>query len=357
MIKNKTVKVSDIRIKSLGVVEDTVYDVEVTNQHNFFANNILVHNSNYYRFEKILMEHAKEDLNNPDLKYEELTDAQIIDYMLHLDKTLISNIIKSNIKHFGEMFNTYDNRFKMKHELIIKNGLYYKTKMYATAVLYDQGKRYENENKKIKIIGLTLKKTIYSKFIRNRLKKIVQTLLIEPEEFINEYNLLKHDFFQRDVNDIAMISSVNFKKNSKKKSNNLKKSNNYKLGDSKIPIYVRGALAFNEMSEGRKIINQEKVKYLYLHNHEHYYVIAYPNEPTYKNWLKQSGMIDFVDKEMQFEKSIYNSLKNICNIIGLSLEHELVQRKFRTIEEEREYYKNRQDRIDTNRLNNDIFNF
>ena len=41
----KYIKTSDFVIEDLGIMEEDVYDLEIENSHNFFANDILLHNS------------------------------------------------------------------------------------------------------------------------------------------------------------------------------------------------------------------------------------------------------------------------------------------------------------------------
>ena len=40
--------VDEFEIEDLGIQELDVYDIEVEDNHNFFGNDILVHNSGYY---------------------------------------------------------------------------------------------------------------------------------------------------------------------------------------------------------------------------------------------------------------------------------------------------------------------
>ena len=46
-------KTSNFKIESLGIQEIDVYDIEVEKHHNFFANDILVHNSIYICIDNI----------------------------------------------------------------------------------------------------------------------------------------------------------------------------------------------------------------------------------------------------------------------------------------------------------------
>lgn len=50
----KILETTDFSIESLGVHEENVYDIEVEKNHNFFANDILLHNSIYVNMEPII---------------------------------------------------------------------------------------------------------------------------------------------------------------------------------------------------------------------------------------------------------------------------------------------------------------
>ena len=47
-------KTKTFQIKSLGKQKKTVYDIEVKDLHNFFGNDILVHNSVYITLDKLV---------------------------------------------------------------------------------------------------------------------------------------------------------------------------------------------------------------------------------------------------------------------------------------------------------------
>ena len=68
----KYLEIKDVIIEDLGKIEEWVYDIEVKNAHNFFANDILVHNSCYFALSSIL----KKLIGKEKLEYSgELIDA------------------------------------------------------------------------------------------------------------------------------------------------------------------------------------------------------------------------------------------------------------------------------------------
>ena len=51
----------DFEIEDLGITDEFVYDIEVEDNHNFFANDILVHNSLYLCVEPFVELKCKDD--------------------------------------------------------------------------------------------------------------------------------------------------------------------------------------------------------------------------------------------------------------------------------------------------------
>ena len=47
-------KTTKFEIVDLGIMEEDVYDIEIKNSHNFFANDILVHNSSMLNLEYLV---------------------------------------------------------------------------------------------------------------------------------------------------------------------------------------------------------------------------------------------------------------------------------------------------------------
>ena len=54
---------NNFEIEDLGIQELDVYDIEVENNHNFFGNDILIHNSGYYTIAPIMNEIIKKNPN------------------------------------------------------------------------------------------------------------------------------------------------------------------------------------------------------------------------------------------------------------------------------------------------------
>jgi len=75
LMKNNNYEiVEDFEIEDLGIVEDYVYDIEIEHNHNFFANDILVHNSCFFDLEpNFYLNILKKSTENMDIQKTHLT--------------------------------------------------------------------------------------------------------------------------------------------------------------------------------------------------------------------------------------------------------------------------------------------
>lgn len=90
------VPVSEAKIEDLGVQDEWVWDLE-TETHDFFANDILVHNSNYYTVEPIVNQWLRD---HPGASFEE-----ICDFCLEFEAKVIVPTIQKCIDDFAYQFN------------------------------------------------------------------------------------------------------------------------------------------------------------------------------------------------------------------------------------------------------------
>jgi len=92
--------IEDFEIEDLGVQEEWVYDIEVEDNHNFFGNNILVHNSVYFHIEPFM--------NMFQTKNPGLTMDEYVDWADAFEKKVIQPVINNTIAEFAEELNAYN---------------------------------------------------------------------------------------------------------------------------------------------------------------------------------------------------------------------------------------------------------
>lgn len=126
---------NDYTIIDLGVCEQEVFDIEVEDNHNFFANNILVHNSSYFSLTDLI--HLLEKSNGRKFTDDEKVDA-LDAFAVEIVNPWINEFFELSINQLNG-----NNEIVMKRELIALNGCFRDIKKhYALLVNDKKGTRY-----------------------------------------------------------------------------------------------------------------------------------------------------------------------------------------------------------------------
>ena len=132
---SKTIAFSDeYTVEHLGEQELDVYDLEVENDHNFFGNDICLHNSLYIRFDELVKKVFG------DISYSDIKNKQKI--IKFLKKVSDDKIVPLFDKAYEELFkqqNAYINTMSMKREIIADVGIFRKKKNYILSVWDSEG--------------------------------------------------------------------------------------------------------------------------------------------------------------------------------------------------------------------------
>lgn len=297
----------DFVVEDLGVQEEYVYDIEVEDNHNFFANDICVHNSIYLRLEKVVNQKFKNEENK----------AKIIDFLDKFSKEVLKPYIDKKYEELRKYTNAYANKMIMNRECIADRGLWTAKKRYCLNVHDSEGVRYHEP--KLKIMGIEVQRSSTPKICRSSLKNCIKIILTENEESLIDFvQKFKKDFYSSEIYDISSPRGVR----------DLKKYSDSKIIYKKgTPIAVKGALLYNYHIEQKKlehkyqkITNGDKVKFLYLKepNTIQDKVFSYSSRvPSELNIEK------YIDYDTQFEKSFLDPLSHIIKPIGWNYEKKI----------------------------------
>ena len=193
-------KSSNFTVKSLGVCEQDVYDLEVEDNHNFFANNICIHNSLYLSLGDLAEKFSK---SKPDINDQQMTD--LID---KFTEEKIQPFIDKTYEKLRDYLNGYEQSLKMKREKIAKSIIFVQKKRYTMAVIDNEGVRYHDL--KISTTGLESVRSTTPEVIRKKLHEFERILLLEDEEAAHNFlTAMKKDFKNYKIEEIAMVKSVN----------------------------------------------------------------------------------------------------------------------------------------------------
>jgi DNA polymerase elongation subunit (family B) len=233
-----------------------------------------------------------------------------------IDQSCQQKFVPILTKAYGKLFdkmNAYENRMVMAREAIADKGIWMAKKRYILNVYNNEGVQYAQP--KLKIMGIEAVKSSTPQVVRDKFVKAYNMMLNSTEaelqkfvaDFFDEFKTLPAEdiSFPRGVSDIEKWED---------------KNTIYKKG---TPIHVRGALLFNQQLKKANlsqetIRNGTKVKFCYM---------KMPN-PLMENVIaftqflpEEFGLNQYIDYEMQFNKTFKEPLELVSNAIKWKLEH------------------------------------
>ncbi len=245
------------------------------------------------------------------------SDEKVVTFLDKLCQMELEPYIENCYKELATYVNAYEQKMSMKRENIANRGIWTAKKRYILNVWDSEGVRFKEP--KMKIMGLETQRSSTPAYFRDKLEKAYKIMIEGTNDAMIEFiNQIKSDIKKQNYTDVAFPRGVN----------NLEKYKNYatiyKQGQS-TPIQVRGALLYNHYLRKYKITNKfpsiqegEKIKYIYLKtpNPIGENVIAF-----FQNIPKEFNLEKYVDYDTQFNKSFFEPLKKVLDIVGWNTEH------------------------------------
>ena len=235
---------------------------------------------------------------------------QIVDILDKSANDIFLPFINKKYEEMADKVNAFQQKMKMGREVIADKGIWTAKKRYILNVLDNEGVRYEKP--KIKVTGIETTRASTPAVVRKHLTDIISLILNTDEDtVINHIEKVKEEFFSQQPEDIAFPRGI---------------KGIEKYGDETTiyakhtPIATKGALIYNSQVRARKldkkyeiIRDNDKAKFIYLKepNPVKEKVVTFPNALP-----KELDLHDFIDYELQFEKSFLDPLKSILNAIG-----------------------------------------
>lgn len=286
----------DFKIECLGEREQFVYDIEVGEHHNFFGNNILVHNSSVHTLDAGVLEAIKNlDLNSK------------IDYIDNYIETEIQPIINASSQELGDIFNALDaSKISAKREVIAEKAIFIAKKRYIMKIWDSEGVRFAEPH--FKMMGIDLVRSSTPEFSKKYLKDSINILLDGNEQDVSNFiSSVRTKFMNASLSSIAKVSSIS--------------KLNYKLDEKSIPINARAAIVSNNYIakhfNGRfqQLVSGEKVKMLYLikNNPLGSNIFAFNNEDFALHFK------DYIDWDTNFEKFFLSPLEIMTKPLGYNI--------------------------------------
>lgn len=318
---------NDWEVECLGEQEEWVYDIEVENDHNFFGNDICVHNSGYFRLEPIVDAIIKSKYGGVEYVDMDLdTKNKFLDTLLAFVEKHIDSAVDEYTAYYAEKFNSYDaDAIGAKLEKIADRALHVAKKKYVMRVIYDEGDRLI-ETPKIAVTGLEIVRSSTPAFCRKHLKESIDLLMDKPERAIQERIAeIKELFMNADVEDISRVSGVS-RLDYSLVGDKYKRINPETGKYVSAPINSRAAILHNNLVKRLDISNKfeliterDKIKYVFIkvpniaENNE---IMGYVDS----KFLEETGLDKILDKELMFQKFFISPIEMMLDVMGYESE-------------------------------------
>lgn len=318
-------------VEDLGIQELTVYDLE-TDSHNFVANGILVHNSNYF------------DLDDALKKFSQIKpDADRQDKANFLDKfcqKIESDCLSPLFEKIADEINGVKSApLHMDREAIaVPNektghcGIWIAKKRYYLLLDDMEGFRYTANGGEPheKIMGLFSVTSSCPEFVKPWFNRVLHDLVAEgvdkARETIAEFRKL---FFAKPISEISFQKGVSDMDKFLDPETNLPWEGQWtdkasgKVRNGGCPINAKAAIYHNHLVDKlnlqktyQKIKSGDKMKYAYLkENPMHWSVIGFIDDIP-----EEFGLKEYVDIQTHYEKIFYKPIEDVFTACGLNIE-------------------------------------
>lgn len=288
------------KIVDLGIHEIDVYDLEVEGCHNFFANDILVHNSVYYQIQPYMDRYLKS--HDLDLKGK-------IDFCVRFADKVTQPIIDKAIGDFTSDLNAYDPSFcGCKREIVADALVHCDKKRYYGRIRVDEATEFPLDEPHIKITGLEIVRSTTPKFTVTKINEAIDLLFDADEDTLKAWIAeMRKEFETAKIDDIAMIGSCS----------------NLDTKSKATPIGVRASVVYNDFIQKQNLTGRfnpiqpnEKTKRVYLKtpNVFNSNIIAYLDTAFAEEYLRK-----VVDLDTMFDKGFLSAVKIMANPLNYNL--------------------------------------
>jgi DNA polymerase elongation subunit (family B) len=261
--------------------------------------------STYFNIDSVVKKYIKDKTPEQTVKMIEKIAIDI----LQTEVNDICNTVSNGL-------NFFENKINFKLEAVADKALFIARKKYSMRVHSSEGVTYAKP--KLKIVGLELVRSSTPYFIRNKLKDSLNLIFSTDEKTVQNFiKEVKNEFLKLPVDAVAFPRGAN----------NLQEYSDentiYKKG---CPIQVRGALLFNHYVKQNKLTGKyvtikegSRIRFFYLKmpNPFKENVLAIPADGGLP---PEFNLGEYVDYELQFEKSFLSAMQIMLNPIGWNIE-------------------------------------
>ena len=251
-----------------------------------------------------------------------LSPANPVFFLDKICKEHFEPILQKAYEKLFKNMNAHKNRMVMAREGISDSGIWTAKKRYILNVHNNEGIQYKEP--KLKIMGIEAIKSSTPEVVRDKFKKAFNLIIsgteAETQKFIQDF---RNEFRTLAPEQVAFPRRVS----------NITDWHDHKtIYKKSCPIHVRGSLLFNKHLKYNKlqqqyelITNGSRIKFCYLKlpNPIKENVIAFQDALP-----KELKLHNYIDYDLQFDKTFIEPLNLILNSIGWSAEEQTTLEDF-----------------------------
>ena len=242
------------------------------------------------------------------------TKEQTINFIDKVTKQKIEPFIDKCFNDIAKYTNAFQQKMVMKRECIADKGIWTAKKRYMLNVLDEEGIRFDEP--KLKVMGIEAVKSSTPEVCRVAIKKAIKIIMNDNEDTLHNFIAeFRNEFGKSEPESIAFPRSCN----------NLRKY--FSPSDIFIkgtPIHIKGALIYNYHLKNKDldfkyplIQEGDKIKFILLKepNPFKFNVCSYISSLP-----KEFNLKEYVNYDLQFEKTFLDPMRFILGAIGWSAE-------------------------------------
>lgn len=235
---------------------------------------------------------------------------KVISVMDKICEEKIQPFIDKSYNELATYVHAFAQKMQMKREGLSDKGIWTAKKRYILNVYNNEGVQYAEPQ--LKVMGLEMVKSSTPSAIREKMKETILMMIrgteSEVQDFIENF---RKEFKKLPPEEISFPRGLNGLR---------EYSDSVMLYKKGTPIHVKGAILYNHYLKQRGLDKKypliqegEKLKFTYLKQPNPFKdtVISYPGRLP-----EEFGLHDFVDYDMQFDKSYLEPVKTILDCIG-----------------------------------------
>jgi DNA polymerase elongation subunit (family B) len=238
------------------------------------------------------------------------TKEQKLNFVDKVAKGKIEPFIEKCFEEIASYTNAFQQKMVMKREVIADKGIWTAKKRYMLNVLDDEGFRFEEP--KLKIMGIEAVKSSTPEVCRIAIKEAIRLIMNKDEDALHNYiSDFKETYKKYEPEQIAFPRSCN----------NLRKySSSSDIFIKGTPIHIKGSLIYNWHLKNQNLDHRypliqegDKIKFILLKepNPFKFNVCAYLSTLP-----REFKLQDYIDYEVQFEKTFLDPMRFILGAIG-----------------------------------------